>query len=191
MKKEQRRRCRHPALIIAMAVTSYAAPASATTFIYDQLSRSVPGLLIQSSISIAGSGTLADLPTVNSLSNPIDFGDLLSFNLTVTPDPNHYTLADFVPPGSNGFPLWHISPTEIDFNDALNASDFAINIALGTINFNEDGPRPLCTHTGDCVTTGVWVPALVPEPNTTWLTAVSLLLAAIFARRPDRSRNPG
>ncbi len=175
MEKRHRQRCRHPALIIALAVTSYVAPASATTFVYDQLSSSVPGLLIQSSMTIAGSGTLADLPIVNSLSNPIDFGSLLSFSLTVTPDPNHYSLVDFAPQGINGFPLWHISPTEIDFIDAFDMSDFEINITLGTINFNEDGPGPLCTQTGSCMATGRWVAAPVPEPSSMLLMFTSLL----------------
>src|SRR6185312_1793840 len=76
-------------------------------------------------------------------------------------------LADFVAPFSldSKFPQWSISPTGIFFVDAIDASDFLVSFAFGTIAFETDGPSnpPDCGSTGVCVATGHW--AVIAEPS--------------------------
>lgn len=160
---------------------NFAAPAHATLLVYEQTSASVPGLSIDASITVVGG--LSDLPTLNQFSTPIDFGNLLAFDLEA-PDGVTYTLANFVAPSGFGFPLWSISPAGISFNNS--ASDFIIAFATGTIRFETDAPsNPRdCMTTGQCVTTGHW--AAIAEPAGAGLVLVGLFALGVWWRRTSR-----
>ena len=163
-------------------------PALATVFAFQQISASVPELFIDATISI--NGDFSDLPTIDSNSNPIDFGNLLAFDI-ITPV-GHFTLSDFqpacgVPIGCiPGFPNWSISPTGIDFIDAAAASDFFIHgFGFGsTINVDTDNPfvsPPECFSSGVCAVTGNWIAATIPEPSS--ITLLVMGLAALCRAR--------
>ena len=182
-------------LWIASLCCIVSSPARATLFVYEQTSASVPGLFISASMSI--NGGLSDLPTLNQSSVPIDFGDLLAFEL-LAPNGVTYTLNDFVAPFNLGFqfPQWSISPSGITFVDADDLNDFFVSFAQGTIQFDTDGPSnpPDCSHTGACVSTGHWV-ASIPEPSSKALMLVGLLVLCLFAgsarRHAIRALKPG
>jgi hypothetical protein len=163
--------------LIASFCCIFAAPARATLFIYEQTSASVPGLSITASMSI--NGGVSDLPTLNQSSVPIDFGNLLAFEL-LAPNGMTYTLADFVAPFNLDaqFPQWRISPGEIFFIDANDSSDFHVLFGPGTIQFDTDRPSvpPDCSQTGACVSTGHWTAAAIPEPS-----GPALVLFGLFA----------
>jgi len=165
-------------LSAAILCCNFAAPARATLFVYEQTSASVPGLSIDTSITV--NGGLSDLPTLTQSSTPIGFGNLLAFDLQA-PDGVTYTLANFVAPSGFGFPLWSISPQGISFNNS--ASDFAIFFAAGTIQFETDAPsNPRdCGITGRCVTTGHW--AAIAEPAGAGLILVGLSALGLWRRR--------
>src|SRR5258708_38837041 len=107
-----------------------------TTFIFEQLTVSEPGFSINSSITV--NGDLTNLPSINSHSLPIDFGNLISFYFAAPGmfgPPNQgppfiqgtYTVADFT--HSNPFfPLWSISPDAISFIDSHDATAFSIQV---------------------------------------------------------------
>ena len=158
-----------------------ASPACATLLVYEQTSASVPGLSISASMTVDGG--LSDLPTLNQSSSPINFGNLLKFDL-LAPNGVTYTLADFVAPFNCSplcFPQWSISPSGIVFINATDSSDFIITFALGTIQFDTDGPSNLgCNVTGTCVTTGNW--RSIAEPSSTALILVGLSALAFWRR---------
>jgi len=162
--------------LIASFCCIFASPARATLFIYEQTSASVAGLSITASMSI--NGGISDLPTLNQSSVPIDFGNLLAFEL-LAPNGVTYTLADFVAPFNfdSQFPQWRISPAEIFFIDANDASDFHVLFEPPTIQFETDGPSfpPDCSRTGECVSTGRWVAAAIAEPSGKTLILIGLL----------------
>lgn len=162
----------------AILCCSFAVPARATLFVYDQSSASVPGLSISASLTV--NGGLSDLLTMNQSTAPIDFGNLLAFNL-LAPDGVTYTLANFVAPSSLGFPLWSISPDGIWFNNTQ--SDFAISFAAGTIKFDTDAPsNPRdCGITGRCATAGHW--DAIAEPGGTALILTGLSALGLWRRR--------
>lgn len=167
-------------LWIASLCCVVASPARATLIVYEQTSASVPGLSISASMTV--NGGLSDLPTLNQSSTPIDFGNLLGFDL-LAPNGVTYTVADFVAPSAFGFPLWNISPSGISFIDATDSSDFIISFALGTIQFETDGPStpPDCQRTGACITTGYW--SAIAEPSSTALILVGLSALGFWWRR--------
>lgn len=173
-----------------------AAPASAAIFVFEQTTASVPGLVVSSTITI--NGDPGDLPILDSFSaaGPIDFGNLLAFNI-VSPV-GHFTLSDFVPacqdPGSCllDFPSWSVSPAGISFIDVLDASDFIIN-GFGinsTIQVDTDAPViPVdCGSTGACVVTGNWIAAAVPEPSSIMLLMGGLASVWLARRRRTARR---
>jgi len=153
-----------------------ASPARATLLVYEPTSASPPGLSISASITV--NGGLSDLPTVDQSSTPIDFGNLLAFDL-LAPDGATYTLANFVaPPVNFNLPMWSISPGGISFFDITD--DFIISFASGTIHFDTDAPGD-CFLTGTCFTTGNW--KVVPEPS-----SITLILAGLLALSFWKSR---
>jgi hypothetical protein len=174
---------------ISIALCGLAAPAQARAFVFDETSASVPGLVIDASITMKDSHSLADLPTINNQFDPApyDFGDLQALEVKVPDlsDQSVYTLADFVAPCSSGggiscitdFPDWSISPGEIAFINAADAVDFFIKFfpTFSTIQFDTDGySNPSdCGRTGACIATDKWIPA--PES-----ASIFLLLAGIF-----------
>ena len=183
---------------IAMGLCSFlAAPASGTTFLFEQTMSSVPGFFVSSAITIDGG--FADLPTVSNFNNPgpYPFGDgfaLKDFVIVLTSGGGGrgYTLADFTAqclaqPCSGGgppfFPQWHISPTRIDFVDKIDQSDFIINGfgALSTIGFDTDAPVFPCNETGRCIATGIWAP--IPEPASVMLLIAALIGTALGLRK--------
>ena len=168
------------ALIILISVLPV--PSSAAVFVFEQTGASVPQLLVTSSITI--NGGFSDLPSVNSNSNPIDFGNLIAFSF-VAPGAiaGSFSLNDFVAPLSlQNFPLWSITPTVISFLDRFDQNEFDISgfTALSTIRLNTDAPL-LCHTTGACVVTGVW--EIVPEPASIALFAAGLLGIAVLRHR--------
>ena len=166
-------------LWIASLCFIFSSPARATVFVYQQTSASVPGLSINAAMTIDGG--LNNLPTLSQSSAPIDFGNLLAFDL-LAPNGMTYTLADFVAPFDLGFhfPQWSISPSGISFIDATDLNDFFISFHLGTIQFDTDGPSspPYCSRTGACISTGHW--ASIPEPSGATLIIVGLLALYFF-----------
>jgi hypothetical protein len=168
--------------IIGVVLLVLPVSAWATLFVFEQESASLPGLSVSASITI--NGGFSDLPTVNSHSSPIDFGNLLALSF-VAPGAiaGTYSLSDFVaPPPFHNFPLWSINPTRIDFVDALDSNDFHMMGfgAISQITLNTDGPF-LCHRTGACVVTGIWEPA--PEPASLALFATGLAAIALVHRR--------
>src|SRR5712672_2470661 len=145
-----------------------------TTFIFEQLTVSEPGFSINSSITV--NGDLTNLPSINSHSLPIYFGNLISFYFAAPGmfgPPNQgppfnqgtYTLAAFTQ-SNPFFPLWSISPDGISFIDRHDANAFsiqALNHSISTIYVNSDHPGDrFCFTTNSCFATGVCVQE-VPE----------------------------
>ena len=181
-----RRKLQLHSLCLSGLVFIVASPACATLLVYEQTSASVPGLSISASMTVDGG--LADLPTLNQSSTPIEFGNLLQFALSA-PNGVTYTLANFVVPSNFGFPLWSVSPSGIDFIDATDANDFFISFAAGTIQFDTDGPSDLgCNVTRACVTTGTW--KSIAEPSSTALILVGLSALGFWRRRISMQSMP-
>jgi hypothetical protein len=167
------------AVAVAILSIGLAVPAFAETFTFDQLATSVPGFFVYATITVNGD-SLSDLPTVDSTSNPIDFGNLTAFQISSNGFGNAaFNLGYFTGPMPPfNFPSWSISPDRIFFLDRFDENIFTIsglasglssievgNEATPPCNGPENGP-------GACVATGVWV----PEPST-----ISLLIAFIMA----------
>lgn len=161
-------------------------PARATTYAYDQTSASVPGLVISGLITV--NGNLFDLPDTSSTANPIDFGNLLAFQISA---PNalarSYTLNDFVATQTDGryagFPNWTIGGGPgIDFINAVDTEHFIITGGSIAINSDYDG---ICHMTGTCFAQGNWDP--VPEPSTLATFAIGAAWLWVTAARRRRA----
>lgn len=171
---------------------SAAVSASATIFVFDQTGTTVPGFVVDASISI--DGTLADLPTISNSFNPgpYDLSPLSAFSfVTSSSFEGHFTLADIIAPMPypTGFPRWSISPAEISFFNTTDTSDFMITgFGLGsTIEFESDGSTipAACHFTHQCIATGNWDP--VAEPASAVLLLSGLLGGALPLRKRIRS----
>jgi hypothetical protein len=177
---------------------SVAISASATTYVFDQTSSSVPGFVVAASLSI--SGGLADLPTISNIGNPgpYNFSPLSAFDITLPSlvGEGHYILADFSPPQGfpPEFPQWSISSNGIDYINATDTSDFIIKGfgALSTIEFESDGPTnpSACESTGVCIATGQWDPVSAAEPAGATLLLAGLLGSALARRKRKWSVRP-
>jgi PEP-CTERM motif len=172
-----------------------AAPAFATLFVFHQTSAIPTGAKVVASISINGS--LSDLPTITMEcctieppSSPIDFGNLLAFDLQTVGF--EYTLSDFKPACFVGpdclYGSWSISPTEIDFGDTSDDFHISLSGSPATIIYNSDALLGFCPETGpsySCEATGTWDP--VPEPATNWVFMTGLGLMGLLAWRNRRN----
>ena len=137
-----------------------------------------PGLSIDVTITMTGSATLGDIPSLNSttVTAPIDFSPLTALSFIQHGSLPQIgftgTLADFAPeclsgPCLTGFPTWVMAPYIIDLEaDALDNASYDIRIAPGTlaatISYDTDAFDGCCG--GDYLTTGIFV-AEVSEPD--------------------------
>jgi hypothetical protein len=172
--------------------------AVAITYVFDQTSASVPGLIVTGQMTI--NGGFADLPTLSNFCHapcgPVDYGNLLGIeisanftgqftrlNLTQSPDPTAYPQWDIAPdrspdPGirsSDG----HIDLFDFGWEDATIQTD------------TDDGPFPdPCEESGVCRVTGHWIAIGVPEGSSLMLLASALLGFCAIRRgarvRPER-----
>jgi hypothetical protein len=148
-------------------------PVWATTYVYDQTSASVAGLMISASITVDGS--LANLPDTSSTANPIDFGKLQAFAISAPGAlARPYALSDFMAsrtiPPEVGYPSWAISGgPDISFINDVDTDQFIIT--GGSIAINSDYEL-ICRVSGECTAQGNWDP--VPEPSTLAMLAIGL-----------------
>ncbi len=182
-------------LLLAAALVCLTTPAYAVpiTYQYVQTGASVPGLVINASLTI--DGTFADLPTI--VCAPCPNGSVFDFNplkaLVVTVPfgiiAHTFTLADFtgqiVFPVPSGSPRWTISPTGISYINLFES--FSINLTNGLIHYDADG-MGLCGLTGTCVTSGTFV--ATPEPETLVLLVTGLAAVCVAHRRSRYRSSP-
>jgi len=191
-----------------LAVLAWSAgPAAATVYTFVETSSTLPGVTVQSTITV--NGTLADLPSITwepaegmcepyACSNPpasFDFGALTGFTFSTNafPPGDSYSLADFdAPPGSQYCDcyMWSISSGGIYFNNS--SDEFGIGVAsafTSTTGFmNTDSTLGVgCGETGACQFTGYWA---VPEPPAVAIFATGLLLLGLLGWRSRQRTRP-
>lgn len=159
------------------------ARAETLTFVQDP-TVGTPGFEASATITIAGGGTPADLPTLSNFNNPgpYDFAPLTALMIAFPSVPNlgPYTLADFTAAATMfpnfGFPAWSISPSDVTFFNRADAEAFDImgfGALAAPITFATD-LGGLCGGGSACTAFGGWEP--VPEPG----SAASSIAALTF-----------
>jgi hypothetical protein len=169
---------------ICLALVVPAQVAGATTYVFEQTSASVPGLIVTGEMPI--NGGFADLPTLSNFCHapcgPVDYGNLLAFemsaplsfiaftraNLTQSPDPTAFPMWDIAPDGATSF-----GGPGIRFNNS-HSDIFDFGWENATIQTDTDSGSP-CFFTGACRVTGHWVAVGVPESSSLTLLAGALL----------------
>lgn len=175
-------------------------PAAASVWVYEQQTTNSPGFSIDVTITMTGSATLGDIPSLNSttVTAPIDFSPLTALSFIQHGSLPQIgftgTLADFAPeclsgPCLTGFPTWVMAPYIIDLEaDALDNASYDIRIAPGTlaatISYDTDAFDGCCG--GDYLTTGIFVAEVSePDPFSLLLLAGALVIALHRLRRSD------
>jgi hypothetical protein len=174
---------------IFLGVVLGAAPASATLFVFDQTSTTVPGLSVTASISVQD-GDFSGIPTISTLIGsptptlPIDFGTLLAFDLRslgpafVTGD-----ISQFYACVQCLGPYWLISPGGFINFGCCNTENYMIEGFGRDSTIQVDSDAGPCHEDSNpvCIVTGNWDP--VPEPSTIWVLVMGLGLMGWMAGR--------
>jgi len=184
---------------ICLIFTIFAPSAGlADVFVFSQTGSTVPALRFTSEIDIAGSGSLANLPTIMSdcgmlvCPAPV-FAPLTGFEIQGTGSPR-FTLVDFklpVNPAAYDFPMWSISPGGIFFIDEEDNVEYDVRLSSNPVTLivdDEGSTLGACIEANTCQAFGTFVDVTTaPEPPSWQIFTAALAGMLVVALRKRRA----